>query len=96
MDKAELQALRADEASRILNSPLWITAWDETRQAIFSAWEALPSSDRTQSDELHRTLKNLARLKSVIEKHVQTGKLADKELRARQGIASGLINRLRA
>jgi len=96
MDKSELQAMRADEAARILNSPLWTTAWDDTRQAIFKAWEALPSSDRSQSDELHRTLKNLARLKSVMETHIQTGKLADKELRARQSVVGNLINRLRA
>ena len=94
MNKDELIALRADEAARILNSQLWVTAWEDTRQAVFSAWEALPSSDRSQSDELHRTLKNLARLKSVLEKHIQTGKLADKELRAKSGL-SGVVQRMR-
>lgn len=94
MNKSERITRDADEAARLLNSPMWIAAWEETRQAVFAAWEQLPSSDRTQSDELHRTLKNLARIKRVLETHIQTGKLAEKELRAKSGLGS-IVQRMR-
>jgi hypothetical protein len=80
MDKTELAMIRAEEASRILGSRLWADAWEETRLAILNAWEAMPSDNREQSAELHRSLKNLARVKRVLETHIQTGKIAAKEL----------------
>lgn len=94
MNKDELIQMRAEEALRILNSPMWISAWEDTRQAIFRAWESLPSDGRGQSDELHRSLKNLERVKKVMEEHIRTGKLANDAFNRKSGLA-GVVQRLR-
>lgn len=101
MDKLERNIQRADEALRIVNSPLFSEAFAQVRESYLRAWESLPTilSDDAQSHthDLHCRLKALNDIRKVLETHIQTGKLAQKELsgleRARAG-AKRLIGSL--
>ena len=84
MDKHETQVQRAEEAQRLLTSVMFAKAFDDTRAGILSTWADLPTSDTDNARDLHRMLKCLERVRRCIEVHVETGKLAAKELDSRK------------
>lgn len=83
---------RAEEALRVLNSQVFREAFDEVRTAYLKTWEALPSVDsdesRQHAADLHARIKALADVRKALETHVQTGKLAQKELSRRERAAN--------
>ena len=88
MDKHETQIQRAEEAQRLLTSPMFTKAFDDTRAGILAAWADLPTSDTDNARDLHRMLKCLDRVRRCLEVHVDTGKLAAKELEGRKRLFS--------
>jgi len=84
MDKHEQQVMRGQEADRILNSPAWIAAFEDTRKAMLEALAALPSMKDERAPELHHMVRCLEKVKRALEEHVTTGKLAHKEIEARK------------
>jgi hypothetical protein len=88
MTDHELHIRRAEEASRVVNSQAFADAFDEVRAAYLKTWEGLPSmtDDKGQQHarDLHTRLKALADVRKALETHIQTGKLAQKELNRRQ------------
>ena len=87
MDKHEEQIRRADEASSIVNSPMFAAAFEDTRQALLNAIASLDSVQNEQARDLHAMVKGLDKVKRCIEVHIQTGRLASKELERRSKIA---------
>ena len=84
MDKFELAALHAEQAKQLQANPLFAQAFDETKQAIMQTWASLPTSDTDNARDLHRMLKCLDRVKHCIQVHIDTGKIADKEIQGRE------------
>jgi hypothetical protein len=83
MDRLELATIRGEQAAALRDNPLFSQAFDDTRRAIMETWASLPTSDADSAKDLHRMLKCLDRVKKCIETHIDTGKLAQKEIEGR-------------
>lgn len=86
MDRLELATQRADEASRILNSEMFAQAFADTRQALMNTWASLGTTDERFGEfakDLHRKIKALDSVKRCLEVHIESGKLARKEIDGR-------------
>ena len=83
MDRLELATQRADEAQRLIDSPMFTAAFNDTRTAILEAWAALDDTKSEKAHDLHRMLKCLGRVQRCLEIHIDTGKLATKEIQGR-------------
>lgn len=104
MDKHETAVRHGEEAERILNSPVFAQAFEDVRQAYIAALEQLPT-DETGDDEAkdyRRKLASLATVRAALTKHIQTGRIAQKTLTAREKVAeraksftSNILNRNR-
>lgn len=90
MDKHELAVNRGEEASRVLNSEVFGQAFADVRAALLKTWETLPTSDSEDARDIHRRLKCLSDVRKALEYHVSTGKLAQKELSAREKLQRAL------
>ncbi len=84
MDKVEQEIMRAEEAQRLLNSPMFERAFSDTRTALLETWAALDKSDSEHSKDLHRMVKCLDKVKRCLEYHISTGKLAQKQIESRE------------
>lgn len=87
MDIHEQRQIRGEEASRILNSPVFEQAFTDVRVGILEAWAQLSTSDERRSEhsaDLHKMLKCLDRVKRCLSETVTTGKLASKEIEGRR------------
>lgn len=87
-DKLEHDMQRGEEALRILNSPVFADAFDQVRQAYLRTWEALPTADTEDAQDVHRRIKALADVRKQLEAIVSGGKLAAKTLTKRERIAN--------
>lgn len=76
---------RAERAEILLNDPMLNTAFDDARKAILEAWAGMPSGDNDAAIDLHRQLKCLELIKNVLKKHIDTGIIANAELKKMQG-----------
>lgn len=74
---------RGEEASRVLNSPVFRQAVDDTRKAILEAWASLDKPAGDHAQDLHRMLKCLEKVERCLTVHMETGKIAAKEIEAR-------------
>jgi hypothetical protein len=89
MDKQELAAIRGEQASQIINNPLFEQAFKDTRQAIMEAWAGLNSSDERKteySQDLHRMVKCLGRVEKCLKEHITTGRLATVEIEGKRNL----------
>jgi hypothetical protein len=87
MDRLEQSSIRAEEASRILNSEMFGQAFADTRQALMNTWAALDTTDERYAEfakDLHRKIKCLDSVRRCLEVHIDTGKLAAKEIDGRE------------
>lgn len=84
MDKLETAMLRAAQAEQLQGNPLYAQAFTDTRAAILETWAALPVSDTDSAKDLHRMLKCLERVKRCLDVHIDTGKLAEREIKGRE------------
>lgn len=84
MDKQELALLRAAQAEQLQTNPLYSQAFEETRTAILETWAGLPVSDTDNARDLHRMLKCLERVKRCLDVHIDTGKIAEREIKGRE------------
>jgi hypothetical protein len=84
MDKHEKAVRDGDEAARILNSPMFAAAFSDTRAAMLEAWAKLDNSNGEQAKDLHRMVKCLDRVRRCLEVHIDTGKIAAKEIEGRK------------
>ena len=80
MEKAEYQALKGEEASRILSSDVFTQAFEDVRQALLKQWEELPTADKDTAYDIHRRLKCLGDIKTALTVRIQTGKLIEAKI----------------
>lgn len=66
---------RADEANRIINSPVWVDVWQQMEAAIVQGWKDAPMRDRDGMAELKRMHKTLTSLKANLESALVDGKV---------------------
>jgi hypothetical protein len=89
MDKSELAMLRAEQASQVLNNPVFEQAFADIEAAIFKAWKELNPSDERRSEysrDLHRMLRAAEHLKKCLAEHITTGKLAKHAIEGRRNL----------
>lgn len=84
MDKFELATMRAAQAEQLQANPLYAQAFDDTRAAILETWAGMPTSDSESAKDLHRMIKCLERVKRCLDVHIDTGKIAEREIRGRE------------
>lgn len=87
MDKHEEQIRRAEEAQAILASPMFDKAFTDTRLALLNAIASLDNLRDDRARDLHSMVKGLEKVRRVIEEHVNTGKLAAKEIEGRARVS---------
>lgn len=83
MDKLELAVLRAEQAQALRTNPIYEQAFADTRRAILETWASLDTSESERAKDLHRMLKCLDRVRKCVDTHVDTGKLAQREIEGR-------------
>lgn len=83
MDRLELAVVRGEQAQAVKNNPIFDQAFADTRRGILEAWAQLDTSESERAKDLHRMLKCLDRVRKCVETHIDTGKIAQKEIDGR-------------
>jgi hypothetical protein len=81
LDKLETKVAQGTEAAQLLGNEILARAFDETRQGIMEAWAL--SDPKSPDDQRHwlSMVKCLDQVRRAIYKHVETGKLAENEIK---------------
>lgn len=87
MDKHEEAVMRGEEASRILNSPLFAAAFSDTKAALFNVLGAMDNLRDDKARDTHSMIRALDKVRRCLEVHIDSGKLASKEIEHRSRIA---------
>jgi len=75
---------RASKVEKILNSPLYIESFENTRQAIFQKIEQTPIRDTEGLTQLRLCLKLLTDVRANLERVLKDGKVAEFEIEQRK------------
>ena len=87
MEKHQQQITRGEEAQRLLNSAMFEQAFADTRSALMNTWAGLDTTDDKYAEfakDLHRKIKCLDSVKRCLLEHINTGKLAQREIDGRE------------
>jgi len=81
-DEAKLaqEVARSQDAQALLENPLLIEAFDAIEKEIDKEWKQSKANDADAREKLYLMNRLLAKLKGQIQTHVQTGRLAQKQL----------------
>lgn len=79
-DKLREQKQRGDRAKSILESDLFVEAFEEIKKEIFDAWCNSQPSETDKRERAHVAVCMLDRIKSRFEQWIANGKVADNEL----------------
>lgn len=88
MDLHEEQVNRAEEASHVLNNPLFKRAFDDTRQALMNTLADMNNLRDDRARDVHAMVKALEKVKRCLEVHIETGLLARKEIEGRSKLTN--------
>lgn len=83
----EKEAMRGEEAKRLLENELYREAFDMLNQSIISKWLAAPIRDREGMHELKLMAKVLQDVESYLAQIVNTGKMAEMQLEQEAKVA---------
>lgn len=94
MDKTEADIRRGEEAAFLLSHPLYKAAFADIEHSLIELWADANMHDAQSQQEYLRSLKNLRRLRAVLEEHVTTGKVAADKLEREKKMLDRLRLRL--
>ena len=82
--------LRAQEAERIVTSPVWVDVWQQMEASILDAWKSAPIRDAEGMAELKRMHLTLTSVRANLESAIASGKIekANQEHSLRQRVAN--------
>lgn len=75
---------RAEEADRLLTNPLFLSAMQDVEQRIIHTMKSASLNDKEVHSRLVTALWVTDQVRNAIRHHIETGKLARKELSMRQ------------
>lgn len=81
----EADVERARRAQEVLDNPVYADAYGSIREALRNAWEA--SKDRDEREDIHRMLRALQKVNTVLESTMRNGELAAAELQRKKSLA---------
>jgi hypothetical protein len=67
---------RAGKATRLLQDPLYVEAYDKVKLALLTAFEASPARDTEGREQIFQRLKALNDVRGYFEQAVSGGKIA--------------------
>lgn len=79
---------RGQQAESVLQNPIYCEAYSLIEQGILKTWRE--SGDATQREELHKVLKLLDKVRSLMESTMRSGKVASKELERKRKLSERL------
>jgi hypothetical protein len=86
------QIRRGHEAERLMNEPLLKEAFERVEAGVVDAMKRCKLGDHNTQHELVLMLQLTNKVKSIVQEHIQTGKLAKLE---KETLAQKVKNRLR-
>lgn len=75
---------RADEAERLLTNPLFLSAMQDVEERLVQTMKHTALNDKETQARLVTALWVTDQVRNAIRRHIETGKLARKELSMRQ------------
>ena len=88
----EQRIYSGDRAKEVLENEAFITAYEAIKQDIFDKWTSSPARDAEGRERLWSYLMLLQKLRAQLQTTLETGKLAQLDLKHRQG----MLDRLKA
>ena len=76
----EERTKRADDAKRILGEPAVQNAFNELREGLVCGVESCGWADHDKKNNLMLSLQLLKSMKKLFEKHIEDGKVSQKEI----------------
>lgn len=81
MNTRETEVIRGRQAQEVLNSPIFIEAWNKVGEALQAQRRKCPIKDTDQAIKLVLAEQMLMSVKSAIFEVMNTGKLAEEQIR---------------
>ena len=88
-DKLEDELRQGEAAAQLLRHPLFVSAFETLEQEIVDQWKQSTSLSADVREKLHMMLYLLGRVRMHVEKHVETGKLAEATLKQKLARMAG-------
>jgi hypothetical protein len=82
-DKLEDELRRGEDAAQLLRHPLFVSAFETLEQEIVDQWKQSTSLNADAREKLHTMLFLLGKIRTQIQTHVETGKLAQATFKER-------------
>ena len=79
-DALSREVMRGREAAQLLEHPLLVEAFASIRKDLHGNWMAAPVRDAEGRERIWLMTKMLERLESAIRMHVDTGKMAARQI----------------
>ena len=76
-----------NRAKEVLENEVFIQVWADVEQELTRAWQDSPARDTEGREKIFLTLQMLRKLKGAIQSTLETGKLAEAELRHQKTLA---------
>ncbi|WP_343577948.1 hypothetical protein [Pseudomonas sp.] len=96
MATLEKQLYDANRAREVLENEVFIQVWADVEQELTKAWQESPARDVEGREKIFLTLQMLRKLHKAIQTTLDSGKLAEAELKHQKTLADrarGILQR---